>query len=590
VHNRSSVTFTPDELNILALGLKFVPTPRPSPPHLVKQRFQQFARSMRLKLQFYDADSKQSSPFDPRFFVPHPNFQPSAQHPALEAYLSKTAEHLDRVLDTSHRSVRNLTAQQRKFIYSLANRDDLVVKPADKGLGLVILDRSWYLAEANRQLADRHTYAEIRGQNGLPTDIIELRLREVTSRLQKAGLMSDAQANFVRHINSNTAKLPKLYLIPKVHKDPLRGRPIVSSPAWLTTPASVWLDWLLQPIVAKQPAVLRDSKSLVQQLEQQQFPRDCVLITADVRDLFTVIPNADGVQAINELLTQDGHSAGSRFLITMLLKIVLNCNYFRFGDKLYVQKTGTAMGTPVSVSYANGFMARRFDCILLQRFADNILMLKRFLDDVFIVLSPACPLAAFTAALSEIHPSLQLTVVTSAHHAEFLDLRIYKGPRFLETGTLDLAVHQKALNKYLYLPFRSYHPWPVKTGFIRTELKRYVRNSSSNAGFNAIRHDFWFRLRNRGFPISVLNREFSAVRYSQRAALLQPNAPQIATNARPLVFKAVHNPTFAAIPMRRVLTEHWHLLAPLTDVFPEKPIIAVSREKNLRDILCRARL
>ena len=181
----------------------------------------------------------------------------------------------------------------------------------------------------------------------------------------------------------------------------------------------------------------------------------------------------------------------------------------------------------------------------------------------------------------------------SDHAADFLDLHIHKGQRFLQTGTLDLQVHQKALNKYLYLPFKSFHPWSVKTGFIVTELQRYVRNSSSREAFERIRLAFFSRLRDRGFPSRVITALFNRVQYSQRATLLRPRQQQQERKQQQngiVAFKTVFNPTSNAVPLKRVLTEHWHLLQPLTHVFPKQPIIAVAREANLKNLLCRAKL
>jgi hypothetical protein len=248
------------------------------------------------------------------------------------------------------------------------------------------------------------------------------------------------------------------------------------------------------------------------------------------------------------------------------------------------------MGTPVSVSYSNGFMVRRFDTSLLRKWAGEILLFKRFLDDVLIILRSRRHLPEFLSSLNQTHPALQLTTTVSDHHADFLDLHLFKGERFAQTGKLDSKVHQKALHKYLYLPFRSYHPWPVKTGFIRTELQRYVRNCTSQADFIEIRRQFYYRLRDRGFPGNVIVREFNSVHYSDRTALLQHNPEPKSHATRPVVFKSVHNPTYASVHLRRLLTEHWHLLAPLANVFASQPVIAVSREKNLKDLLCRARL
>ncbi|KAI9310389.1 hypothetical protein BX666DRAFT_1820872, partial [Dichotomocladium elegans] len=56
------------------------------------------------------------------------------------------------------------------------------------------------------------------------------------------------------------------------------------------------------------------------------------------------------------------------------------------------------------------------------------------------------------------------------------------------------------LNQYLYVPFCSYHPLANKKGFIKAELIRYARNSSTVSAFNTMVVKFFYRLRQHGYP------------------------------------------------------------------------------------------
>lgn len=52
------------------------------------------------------------------------------------------------------------------------------------------------------------------------------------------------------------------------------------------------------------------------------------------------------------------------------------------------------------------------------------------------------------------------------------------------------STFQKPLNKYLYIPFESFHPSSNKKAFIKGELMRYARNSSSFNSFHDTREKF----------------------------------------------------------------------------------------------------
>ena len=52
----------------------------------------------------------------------------------------------------------NLTAAERQAIHQLKQRQDIIIKPADKGSGTVVMDKTWYIDECNRQLTDTKFY------------------------------------------------------------------------------------------------------------------------------------------------------------------------------------------------------------------------------------------------------------------------------------------------------------------------------------------------------------------------------------------------------------------------------------------------
>ena len=65
------------------------------------------------------------------------------------------------VFDTKS-SYSNLTKEERLALNSL--RDDtfiIIIKEADKGSGVVVLDKDDYLKEAKKQLSDKETYEEL---------------------------------------------------------------------------------------------------------------------------------------------------------------------------------------------------------------------------------------------------------------------------------------------------------------------------------------------------------------------------------------------------------------------------------------------
>ena len=100
----------------------------------------------------------------------------------------------------------------------------------------------------------------------------------------------------------------------------------------------------------------------------------------DVASLYTNIPHADGLDVICNTISDTDISATNR----QLAEFVLTHNYFRFGDRLYLQTRGTAMGSRMAPQYANLFMAD-----LEQRFLQTQplkpFLYLRYINDIFLI-------------------------------------------------------------------------------------------------------------------------------------------------------------------------------------------------------------
>lgn len=561
--------------DFLALNTKFILT---SQPRDIKQQinndFATFARRVRLQHHFSSSDN---SSFLPKFYIPNANpWQPPPAPPSIETWLTQTNTLLNNILDgpLPRRSL-NISPKQNEFLQQLRNNPSIVIKPADKNLGLTLLDRTTYDNEALRQLSDRATYELVAH---IPLESI---YNKITTIFNAPSIDPNIRKFIARKITPQTAKTPLFYHLPKVHKTILAGRPIVPSHSSITAPTSTWIDHVLQPYVKSIPTVAPDSTSVLNALEQTRIHHpQCTLITADVSSLYTNIPTHTGIAFTRKFLndTVEDSLTKQEFINTVIqaLTVVLTNNYFSFNDSLYLQKIGTAMGTPAAVVYANIFMYI-LEKQVLGQFSSSVLFYRRYLDDIFAILSDRPQ--QFIDALSRRHPSIKLETTMSSSSVNFLDLHIFKGPRFAQTGILDTSVHQKQLNSYLYLPYSSFHPPHSKGGLIVTELMRYVRNCSSFSDYIDIKHTFYFRLRARGYPINFLRFFFNKVRYADRARLLQPRKAPPPHDRNKIYFTTEYNSITSKLPLTRILRTY--LKDPC--IIPQ---IGFKRTRNLHNLLC----
>ena len=144
----------------------------------------------------------------------------------------------------------NLSMEERKALTKLRKRSDIVLKPADKGSGTVIMDYSWYVDEYHRQLNDTKYYQK---QSSDLTSKIHERVKEYTTRLHKNDLIDHET---FKYLSSNSdPKTGRFYILPKIHKQGNPGRPIISSNSYTTKRISEFVDYHLTPLVqTPQPA------------------------------------------------------------------------------------------------------------------------------------------------------------------------------------------------------------------------------------------------------------------------------------------------------------------------------------------------
>ena len=169
-----------------------------------------------------------------------------------------------------------------------------------------------------------------------------------------------------------------------------------------------------------------------------------------------------------------------------LLKIVLIQNYFEFAGHMYHQIQGTAMGTKMAPAYANLFMAELEEKLLSYLPIDPLLW-KRYIDDILFIL-PGTPadVPKIMHTLNNKHPTIEFTSESSSTQVNFLDLTIYKGERYKNTGKLDTKPYFKKTNKFQYLEFSSSHPRNTFSSLIKGEMTRLLRACSNQRNYEEV--------------------------------------------------------------------------------------------------------
>jgi hypothetical protein len=99
---------------------------------------------------------------------------------------------------------------------------------------------------------------------------------------------------------------------------------------------------------------LSPPRDVIKDLLSLQIPQNGYIVCADVKSLYPSIPIEYGIQAVGYMLRVfQFYSADEISFLIELLNWVLTNNYLEYNNQIYLQISGTAMGTPVAVTYSN---------------------------------------------------------------------------------------------------------------------------------------------------------------------------------------------------------------------------------------------
>ena len=420
----------------------------------------------RVRLKDFFADQPQDPDFNPRLYVPT-GWNPPRQNPELEDKLFPLRETLRRNFSESKpRWKDTLTRQERTELKELKNNQTVRVLPTDKKLGSALLSTDWMKNETLSHLYDDLSYSKVTLEEWYV-------YRDNVIKRREQLMLTYCQ-----------------FLVPNV------ARFLHSYDHFVT------------------PAKFSFIPKMIQLLEHTALPNtNCFLVTAVVVSLYPNVEIKKALVALDFLLHEA--QAPETPLLIQLARLVLENNYLstEFSSDIFHQKYGIPMGTPFAVTVANAFMYHHEKDIVAQ-YSNYLTLYRRFIDDIFAIWDgPKDVLLEFLDALNSKTDRIKLTYCISDSSISFLDLFLY---RDISSSVLQFSTFQKPLNKYLYIPLESFHPSSNKKAFIKGELMRYARNSSSFKSFSETREKFWKRLRVRGYPFSFLLPLFREIRYSDR--------------------------------------------------------------------------
>ena len=383
----------------------------------------------------------------------------------------------------------NPTPEERKALKDLQKRDDIIIKEADKGSAVVVMNKKDYLAEAGRQLGDTSFYQK------LEKDLTPPFSKEVKQQVQQLftkGLIDKKTKDYLIPHQPRTARF---YLLPKINKEGTPGRPIVSSNNSPMENISSFVDYHLQPLVSRIPSYIKDTTDFLRKLQTlPTLPQGTLLITMDVCSLYTNIPHDEGIRACELALDTRPEPTISTGEISKLISTILMKNNFSFNGEYYLQTQGTAMGTKMAPSYANIIMGE-----IERQFLDTQdykpLVWWRYIDDIFNIWTHGEEsLVTFIDAFNSFHPTIKIKAEYSYTETIFLDTRVY-----IKNQRIKSDLYVKPTDKHTYLERNSCHPKHCKTFIPYSQAIRLRRICSQEKDYMKRTEELKTNLMLRGY-------------------------------------------------------------------------------------------
>jgi hypothetical protein len=473
-------------------------------------------------------------------------------------------------------------------------------------------------------LADKHTQADGAQENRYElVSVFEIeKAKEAITKLIDEGLNNKiiSQQEYDA-INPEDKNLARFYCNFKVHKEyehkkAPKPRAIISGSGSITENASLFVQHHIQQVSQSHPSYLQDTPDFLREIDKindgPRLPKNAKLISMDVIGLYDNIPNQEGIDSLGEALEERKDPKVPTGFIQRMMEIVLDWNLFEFHEAEYIQKVGVAMGIHPAPNYADIFMAKRVDkkiieIIELSKKAHEehntpmLLMLKRFLDDFFLILQ--CTTKQIHQLLLEfnkINASIQFTMEHTSDELEAkedkCDCTPNKSISFLDTscrienGKVEVELFRKETAKNQYLLPSSIHPATVTKNIPFSLSLRIVRTCTNTMDRDNRLSELKDMLLHRSYPERLVDSAIQrAIKIPRKIALKKSVSKNV--KKRP-VFVIKFDPRLPAISS--IQAKHWRSMASqdqyLSDCFPQPPLVAFKRQRNLRESLIRAKV
>ena len=325
------------------------------------------------------------------------------------------------------------------------------------------MDKNHYINKSLILLSDNNTYNLLENPPSISTLQTEFnkKINEIANNIHNEEMKTLVKSK-------TSMKLPAMayfYGSPKIHKPNCPLRPIIATCGTPQSRLAKWLSECLTPYLGKfSDAHLLHSTHFIETLRSKgDIPGK--MLSLDVTALFTNIPLDDVLDFLVSKYEEgifippiDIH------LFIQLIRLCVDATIFSFEDRVYTQKSGVAMGSPLSPILANIYM-EYFESVLLITIPEHLRpsLWVRYVDDIFAIYQHNDDaFQEFFDLLNNLSPSINFTVEWENNCVlPFLDVNVHRA-----NFGFAFSVYRKPTHTDTYIHFYSHHSQQIKQSVV----------------------------------------------------------------------------------------------------------------------------
>jgi len=452
----------------------------------------------------------------------------------------------------------NITREEEKAIKEILDNDSIIIRPADKGSGIVIVNSEEYEDMLLGEIKASNSYVETDEDM---TKKITSQVKRLANKMYREGVISE---DMRKYLIPQYARAGRLKGNPKIHKAGNSYRTIVDGKGNATENMAEVCEKELDEFVKSTPSYIQDTTDFLIKLKElpEKLPENSILFCLDVVKLYPSIPKKEGLEACKKALDTRTVSSIPTDYVMKMIETVLDGNNFNLGSKKFLQVDGVAIGSKLGKNYACCYMREWDEKAMEQK--RKPLFYKRFIDDMFGVWTYGLQhLKEFVKILNEIHPNIKVELRWDFEKIEFLDTI-----STIREGRIITDLYRKPTDKHMYVHIKSSHPTHVKKSIPYGQAIRIKRICTKEEDYQKNKAILKRQLRKRGYNGSFIANQFSKVDSLNRENLLEYKDLKKEVDRVPLVT------TYSrGLPdIHKILRKHQNVLEEseeLRDVFPK---------------------